>query len=442
MSEHKPKIKFVTVGCKVNQYETQAIRESFQILGVTESREGNEPCDFVLVNTCTVTADADKTNRYWIRRLRREHPQARIAVTGCYVQKNRRDLEAMKEVDFVFSNEEKSEIASRLLQKTDPALLSLPLQVSRSEGRARAYLKIQDGCNHACSFCKVVLVRGRSRSRALCEIKDETVRLRDAGYREIVLTGIQLGAYGLDFESSTRLAHPRKRDHYHLLDVIKVCSDIPGIERIRLSSIEPMDIGEPLILAFRDFPKLCPHLHIPLQSGDDEILRKMNRRYTAEDYRCLVLKLRQDIPMFSLTLDVMAGFPGETEEQFERTVRLLRQLKPLKSHVFPYSRREGTRAALYPNLPALVVKRRVQHLLDISQSLGEESRKTYLGQCLDVLVESRQHKGGSFFEGTTANYLKVVFESETDVREQIVPVRLDRIDQDGFWGSIQKNNSN
>jgi threonylcarbamoyladenosine tRNA methylthiotransferase MtaB len=391
----------------------------------------------VVVNTCTVTRDADRTNRYWIRRLRREHPRARLAVTGCYAEKNRPELEAMPEVDLIFSNDEKSLLGEKLRDipekegaaRNGGARGFMPLSISRSEGKTRAYVKVQDGCNHACSFCKVSIVRGNSRSRAMTEILEEVIRLRDNGYREIILTGIQTGAYGLDPGSS--FASEGRR--YLLRDVIESCARIEGIERIRLSSIELTDLGEPLREAFWSIPKLCPHLHLPLQSGDNEILAKMNRSYTREEYRNTVLELKERVPGFEFSTDVMAGFPGESETQFENTLDLLKTLRPLKTHVFPYSRREGTPAAQWEILAPRVVRDRVRRLTDGAERLSGEVRSGYLGCAFEILAE-HQNERTRMFEGFTPNYLKVFFEYPQNVQGCIMPFQLTELFQDGFRG--------
>ena len=392
------------------------------------------PCDFVVVNTCTVTQDSDRTNRYWIRRLRREHPQARLAVTGCYAEKNRTELEAMAEVDLVFSNDEKPFLAEKLstpknLAHPDRAATFMPLSISRSEGMTRAYVKVQDGCNHACSFCKVCIVRGPSRSRALSEILEEVTRLRDNGYREIILTGIQLGAYGLDLEFRSKAGER----HYYLRDVIETCARVEGVERIRLSSIELTDLGKPIREAFRDVPKLCPHIHLPLQSGDNEVLERMNRRYTREEYRDVVLEMKERIPDFELSMDVMAGFPDETEAQFENTLKLLEILTPLKTHVFPYSPREGTRAAEWKILPAQVVRDRVRRLMALAEHISGKVRSRYLGRSLEILAEHQNDRSG-VSEGFTPNYLKVFFEYPQNVQGCIIPFKLTELFQEGFRG--------
>jgi len=437
-SSLRKNVRFYTLGCKVNQYETQAMRESLERKGFRDI-EGQKgvPCDLVVVNTCTVTQDADRTNRYWIRRLRREHPEARLAVTGCYADKNRLELEAMPEVDLILSNQEKPYLAEKLQNslaecgetRPDATITFMPLSISRSEGRTRAYVKIQDGCNHACSFCKVSIVRGPSRSRAIKDILDEVSRLRDAGYREIILTGIQTGAYGLDL-----LQTPNSGERpYCLRDVIEACAQVEGIDRIRLSSIELTDLGRPLREAFRCLPKLCPHLHLPLQSGDNQVLAKMNRCYTREEYRDVVLELKSTVPDFEFSVDVMVGFPGETEEQFANTMELLQVIQPLKTHVFPYSFREGTAAAGWGTLSPQVVRDRVRRMMAMSERISEEVRHRYLGRSLEILAEHR-HETTGVSEGFTPNYLKVFFEYPQNVQGCIIPFKLTEIFQEGFRG--------
>ncbi len=431
-------VRFYTLGCKVNQYETQAMREALERQGYRDIEgEKEAPCDLVVVNTCTVTQDADRTNRYWIRRLRREHPQARLAVTGCYAEKNRPELEAMPEVDLIFSNEEKSLISEKLRKasakeapvKSSGAGAFMPLSISRSEGKTRAYVKVQDGCDHTCSFCKVSIVRGSSRSRPLKEILEEAHRLRDGGYREIILTGIQTGAYGLDLGAQANSGGRR----YLLRDVIEACAQIDGIERIRLSSIELKDLGGSLQEAFRAIPKLCPHLHLPLQSGDNEVLSRMNRVYTREEYRDTVLALKSQVPDFEFSVDVMAGFPEETEAQFGNTLDLLNSLRPLKTHVFPYSRRDGTLAARWEVLAPQVVRDRVRRLTECAERISGEVRSRYLGRSVEVLAEHANERTGGY-EGFTRNYLKVFFEYPRNIQGCIIPFKLIGLFQEGFRG--------
>lgn len=432
-------VRFITLGCKVNQYETQGMREIALAGGFQEVREARPDCDFVVINTCTVTSEADRENRYWIRRARREHPQARIVVTGCYAERNREEIAELPEVDLVLANHEKSDLGSHLeagcalpdIQDREADRMRrrnfTPLSVSGFQGKGRAFVKIQDGCNHSCSFCKVVLVRGRSRSRGLRDILDEVRRLRDAGYREVVFAGIQLGAYGLDFEKPI-----------HVSDVLSGAQEIEGIERLRLSSIEPTDVDTRVIEALRGLSKVCPHLHIPLQSGDNEILRGMNRRYTREFYRDLIARLRAQVPGFALTLDVMAGFPGEDENAFAQSVRLLGEVQPLKCHVFPYSAREGTRAHRLESLSGDLIRSRVRELILLGDRLGRNVRMPFVGQTVRVLVEKKQVRGG-LVTGTTANYLKVCFQGGEDRVGHMVDVKLLTLHGDTFLGRPESN---
>ena len=425
------RIKFITLGCKVNQYETEAMREAVLARGLRESDEG--PSEFVVINTCTVTEGADRENRYWIRRARRENPFAKIVVTGCWVQRNRKEVEALPDVDLVLANEEKPDLAGHIFEGCGTSeVQSRPvhsrqeysaLQISGFRGHARAFVKIQDGCNHACSFCKVVLVRGRSRSRQVSEIVAEAERLRDSGFREIVLTGIQLGAYGVDLEP-----------HENLVSVLERLSEIPGIERVRLSSIEPTDVKPDLVRAMKEIPKVCPQLHIPLQSGDDEILRRMNRRYGRNFYLDLARSLRRDIPDFCLSMDVMAGFPGEEDHHFQNTLTLLQETRPIRVHAFPYSRREGTRASRFEgDVPGPVIRERMARLLAFSKAVAAEEKRNFVGQCLPVLVEEKSSDKG-LYQGHTSNYLKVYFEGSEDSIGKTVPVRLLEIAGDGLLG--------
>ena len=424
------KVRFITLGCKVNQYETQSMRESVESAGACLVKA--EPADFVVINTCTVTSEADRENRYWIRRAKRESPEAAIVVTGCGVERNYDDYAALPEVDLVLSNHEKADVASRLFEgcaspavqenEGNPKHRYAPLSISRSEARARAFVKIQDGCNHACSFCKVVLVRGRSRSRELNDVIQEVERLRDSGFKEIVFAGIQLGAYGLEWnpEASKRL---RLQGGSYLEDVLEAAAQVEGIERLRLSSIEPMDVQPSLIETLSRLSKCVPHMHIPLQSGDREVLKRMNRRYEPEFYIDLIRRLKEAMPGFALTLDVMAGFPGETEEEFQNTVSLLRTVKPLRCHVFPYSRRDGTRAENYENLPKELIRKRVKILMSLSDQLGRDFRLPYVGKTVNVLVE--QWKENSYLlHGLTPHYLKVCFQGDPDWVGQVVPVEI------------------
>ncbi len=436
---NKGRVRFITLGCRVNQYETQGMREALEGEGVRQDWPTGGPIDYVVINTCTVTEEADKENRYWIRRARREHPVARIVVTGCGVERDRAAIEQMPEVDLVLANHEKAGIASHLIegcgspavQAGNPRHQFAPLKISRAETQTRAFIKIQDGCNHSCSFCKVVMVRGRSRSRELSDIIEETVRLRDAGYREVVIAGIQLGAYGIDLNVGARHAVPL------LVDVLESLSKIQGIERLRLSSIEPTDVRPELIEALKSLPKCCPHLHIPLQSGDDEILQRMNRRYGRAFYRDLIGRLRAELPDFGLSLDVMVGFPGEEESHFHNTMELLAEVRPFKCHIFPYSRRAGTRAAGLADVSKQVRRERVNRLTGHAAFISQQERSAWTGRTVPVLIECEKNSGrDGLVQGLLPNFMKVTAEGNREHVGKVLPVELLMLEGEGFFGRI------
>lgn len=415
------KVRFVTLGCKVNQYETQAMSESLARCGVKEGESG--PQDLVVINTCTVTEQADRENHYWIRRLRRENPDAKIVVTGCWVQRNRSEVEAVPGVDLVLSNEEKSKLTERLFQGCAAPEVQ-DFKISTFKGHGRAFVKIQDGCNHACSFCKVVLVRGRHRSRLLSDIVEEVKRLRDSGFREMVLTGIQLGAYGSD-------QNPR----LDLTSVLEALVLVPGIDRIRLSSIEPIDVKPELITAMKQLPKVCPQLHIPPQSGDDEILKRMNRRYGRTFYLDLIEQLRDSIPDFCLSMDVMVGFPGEEEIHFQNTLSLIEATRPIRVHCFPYSSRPGTRAARFENLPKTVVRNRMNRILEFSNEVIQREKEKFLGRLFPVVVE---HSLSGVCYGHTPHYLKVFFSGSKEFVGRTIWARLVGLRENGLIGQVEE----
>ncbi|MBI4397855.1 MAG: tRNA (N(6)-L-threonylcarbamoyladenosine(37)-C(2))-methylthiotransferase MtaB [Candidatus Omnitrophica bacterium] len=472
------KVIFQTLGCKVNQYETQGMREKLLGADFIETGAAGE-ADLLVLNTCTVTGEADKKNRYWIRRMRRLNPNAKIVVTGCYAEKNREEILQLEGVTAVLGQNEKDKIQETVWKCFD---INEPdfnlcrgqegregrdkdskdregspgenrpfnrlsknrfsdLSISNFEGHARAFVKIQDGCNHACSFCKVVIVRGRSRSRQVDSILEEVKRLVMAGFREVVLTGIQLGAYGRDISPQSSL-----------VDLASAILQIEGLERLRLSSIEPTDVTEDLIDLMVQSPKFAPHLHIPLQSGDDEILGRMRRRYHQAFYRNLACTLKSRIPDFALTTDVMCGFPGETSRQFENTLQLLTELAPLKVHAFPYSRREGTLASRFQGeVSKPIVESRMSRLIQEAGAWQHSFLSSYLGKTLTVLVEEKvesnpgtvllgrnvpnpSQSNQCVYRGRTKNYILVEFEASGISLGDFVPVQFENIINDRVWG--------
>ncbi|MGD0335596.1 MAG: MiaB/RimO family radical SAM methylthiotransferase [Candidatus Omnitrophota bacterium] len=409
-------IKFYTLGCKVNQYETQQMREKFIRLGFRELENGL-PASVYVINSCTVTQRADSESLNFIRRAKRENRGAQIIVTGCLTELDGSKIRKVYPNSLIVKNRDKEK------------LLGEKRGISSFRGRTRAFLKIQDGCNNHCAYCKVPLARGPSRSRPLEEIVCEAKRLAGNGFKEIVLTGICLGSYGKDFKNELTICA-----------VIEELEKIDGISRIRLSSIEAAQITDGLIDKLAVSNKLCPHLHIPIQSGDDQILKKMNRRYTSANYLSLVSKIRSKIPLIAITTDVLVGFPGETEENFQNTVKLLREITPLKTHIFPYSEREGTPAQEKYKQPLspLLLKKRSSFLAETAGKLSIMYKKQFLGRKLNVLVEGRLKAAPSFWVGYTDNYIRVLIRSGLDLSNRLIQVELRTIMKDDVTSRIAK----
>ncbi len=385
-------VKFYTLGCKVNQYETQSIREYFFSRGFKEAR-GKRAAQICLINTCAVTAFADRQSKYWIRRCRKENPGARIIATGCLAERDISSLSEIKGLDFVISKK----------------FLGMSL-ISGFEGHTRAFLKIQDGCNNRCSYCKVPLVRGGSRSRLPEDIIQEARSLVKSGFKEIVLCGICLGAFGRDL-----------RPRSSLVEMIERMEAIKGLLRIRLSSIEARDVSDALIEKMARSKVLCSHLHIPMQSGDDRILAAMNRRYRRQDYLRLINKVKKRVPGVSITTDIMIGFPGEKEENFENTLKLVRAIEPLRVHIFPYSAREGTAAAgLAPLLAPEAVKYRSARLREVAEECSFAFRARFSRRQMSVLVEARCKDKPGYWEGYTGNYIRVMVKSRRNICNRLV----------------------
>ncbi|MFH1577447.1 MAG: tRNA (N(6)-L-threonylcarbamoyladenosine(37)-C(2))-methylthiotransferase MtaB [Candidatus Omnitrophota bacterium] len=421
-------IKFCTLGCKINQYDTQAIREQFECLGFREVKDSllAEVC---VVNTCTVTHRADRDSLYAIRRLNRENPNARIIVTGCMAQIDADKIKAISGVSLILKNQDKGRIASfvnNLTGNQQPSADNRQPATTNQSGityfknHSRAFLKIQDGCNYSCSYCKVRLVRGKSRSRSLSEIRQEAQNLIKNGYCEIVLCGVCLGSYGKDL--SPKLS---------LVKLVKELEKIKGNFRIRLSSIEAGEITTQLIKILAGSQKLCRHLHIPVQSGDNQILRRMNRTYSRARYIKLIRRIQKDIPGISITLDVMVGFPGETEANFMNTVRLIKEISPLRIHIFPYSRRKNTPAY---NFSELVSGKEIKLRTTFLKKLGQDSRNAYCQGFISkkhrVLIEGLVDGCFDLWQGHTGNYIKVRIKSSLELKNRIVKAKLKKVYSD------------
>lgn len=425
-------VKFITLGCKANQYDTQAIREQFLAAGFLE-RDDSHPADIYIINTCSVTHKADRESLYYLHRCHRENPKAKLIITGCLTELDGDIIRRQPGKLIIVRNKDKNRIL-QLLNVIGPTPLLkhssthglTNIGISYFKNHARAFLKVQDGCNNYCSYCKVPLVRGRSRSRSLKAIIEEAKRLVKNGYREIVLTGICLGAYGKDLKV--------KKD---LTDVVSGLGKINGLLRIRLSSIEARDVSSGLIRQMSVSSNVCRHLHIPIQSGDDSILKKMNRRYSCADYLTLMKKIKNKVPQLAITTDVLVGFPGETEENFRNTIQLIKEICPLKTHIFSYSKRIGTVAAGFKDEVSqeLLIKRMFR-LKEVSEESALAYQRQFLGQEMEVLVESQVKSNPAYWEGHTSNYINVLVKSELDLNRQVIRVRLKEAVQDGVISDL------
>ena len=445
----KQKVVFKTFGCKVNQYETQAIREGF-LGGPYEEVEGPpqtvagpprsvaEKADIYVINSCTVTADADRECRALIRACRRENPDAKIVVTGCYAQKDGSELLRVGGVTHLIRHQDKARIREivegRGLPRPRAALTYVPLRISDFKDHTRAFVKVQDGCDYRCSFCKVWVVRGRSVSRLPEEIVAEVRRLAARGFKEIVLTGVSIGLYGKDF------LHP-----FDLIDLVFALEEVPEIERIRLSSIDPIDVTAPFIEKLLSSRKCCRQLHLSLQSGSDSLLRRMNRNYTTDHYRAIVGRFREKIPDFSITTDVIVGFPGETETQFEETLAFIREILPTRVHIFPYSARKGTIAYRFSAIggsasggqdpvPPSVIRARSRCLKSVALESSLDYRRSLLGQTVSILLEEAGPEGE--LSGYTDRYVKVECNADAAFIGELIPVRIEQIEAERTFGRV------
>lgn len=416
MRRVSPTIKFYTLGCKVNQYETEKIREGLLSCGFKEVR-GKKGADIYIVNTCTVTHRADSDSLKAIRRTRKENSAAKVIVTGCFSELDREKVRELDGVQLIVKNKYKDKISAYLsaLGRQSTIKADKLKGISSFAGHTRAFLKVQDGCNNRCSYCRVPLARGGSVSRSGDEIIQEARKLAEGGFKEIVLTGICLGAYGRDLNP--------KED---LVSLIKQLEKVQGLSRIRLSSIEAVDLTDKLIEKISGSAKLCKHLHIPLQSGDDKILKKMNRKYTAGEYLRLIKKIRKMVPGISITTDCIVGFPGEEKKNFLNTLRLIKQICPLRTHIFIYSPREGTVAfGLKQEISQRELKQRFNVLQETAFRCAKKYRKRFIGKEVSVLIESRSKDNPGFWQGYSDNYIRVTLQDKRNLKNRIIKVRLD-----------------
>ena len=431
------KIAFTTLGCKVNLYDTEAMIELFEKDGY-EIIDFDEIADVYVINTCTVTNLGSKKSRQMIRRAKTLNPNAIIVATGCYAQVSPDEVSKIEGINIVigtkdrlkivetvknYQEEHKTEVLNTVTDIMKERVFE-PLAISELKDRTRAYLKIQEGCNRFCTYCIIPYARGPVRSRQPEEVVEEVEKLVKNGFKEIVLTGIHILSYGFDLKTT------------NLIDIIKKVHNVEGLERIRLSSIEPSVITDEFIEEMKKLPKMCDHYHLSLQSGCNKTLENMKRRYTKEQYEEGVLKLREAFPDVAITTDMIVGFPGETEEDFVDSYEFAKKIKITKIHSFPYSPKEGTKAANFDNQVLNDTKaKRNKRMITLSNDLNIEFLENMKNRIMPVLFE-RQKENGTY-EGHTTNYITVSVKSDIDITNQILDVKLlDILKEENMSGEL------
>ena len=409
-------VKFITLGCKVNQYETNAMAQKFLEKGykvIEEYEQNGEKPDICIINTCTVTNMSDRKSRQMLRREKENNKNVIVVAVGCYAQVAKNELNKIPEIDLVLGNNEKVDIVKYVEDYINENENNIEIEdVMQSRlfsdfgditftEKTRAVVKIQDGCDRFCSYCIIPYARGRVRSRKPESIISEITKIAEKDIKEVVITGIHIASYGKDF-----------KEEYKLIDLLEEINKIDGIERIRLGSIEPLLITEEFVERLKKLDKICHHFHLSLQSGCDETLKRMNRRYTTEQFREIVKRLRNAYNDVNLTTDIIVGFPGETEEEFEKTYHFLDEIKFYKMHVFKYSQRKGTKAAVMQNqIPGDIKELRSRRLIELSNKNEFEINQKYIGKKVEVLFEEEKE---GIFKGHTANYILVYCKDEEE----------------------------
>lgn len=426
------KVLFKTLGCKVNRYDTETLRELFACGDILSVNEGEDIPDIVVVNSCTVTAESDRKTRQTVRKMRRQYPAAVIAVTGCMPQARPEKAKTLTDADIIIGNALNSELPAlvkKFMSQRDKIVESKPhrphekispLSSHSFEGRTRAFVKIEDGCNRFCSYCIVPYARGRVRSKPPQRITEELTAFAAAGYKEAVIAGINLSAYGSDIGLT-------------LPDGVKA-ADVEGIERLRLGSLEPDQLTPEVLDGLKSVKKLCGQFHLSLQSGSDGVLKRMNRKYDTALYRRIISDIRARFENCSVTTDIMTGFPGETEEEFNETLDFVKEIGFSKVHIFCYSRREGTPAAQMENQVDEQVKTaRSKALSKVAEKCAKDFFAAQVGRIENVLFE--QQKDG-FFEGYTENYTPVKVKAENGLKGEILPVKITECTDEGCFGEV------
>ncbi len=429
-------VAFHTLGCKVNQYETEAMEELFEKNGYNIVGEDGYS-DIYVINTCTVTNLSDRKSRQFIRKSKKKNPEAIVAVVGCYSQVSPEEVENIDGVDVIIGTSERGRIVELC---EEAAFTKRKINIVRSvktykefekididelKSRTRAFVKIQDGCNQFCSYCIIPYARGPIRSREYEDIETEIKKLAKAGFKEIVLTGIHVASYGKDLKNES------------IVEAIDKISHIEGIERIRLSSLEPTLIDDDFMKIMTKSSKICDHFHLSLQSGSDTVLKRMNRKYTTEDYRQRVDLIREYLPDAGITTDVIVGFPGETEEEFKETMNFVEEIGFSRIHVFKYSPRKGTPAAIMGNqIHGEIKNMRSEILIKLGDKLSKEFNSKYLDIPKEVLYEEHTKKNSDVYEGYTSNYIRVRTPSPDDIIGTIKATKLSGIKDSYIEGDL------
>lgn len=437
------KIAFYTLGCKVNQADTASMEEIFRAAGY-EIVDFNKPADIYLINTCVVTNTGQRKSRQIINRAVRNHPLSLVVVMGCYPQTAADEVRAIEGVDVIIGNQERGRIVElveeSLLSKKSKVLDNVQkmtvdtkfeeLGVGTETDKTRAFLKIQEGCNQYCTYCIIPYARGPLRSRSLDSIREEVGKLVAAGYKEVVLIGIHLGCYGKELVKNDK--------HITLYDAVQAALSVEGVCRLRLGSLESVEVEPRLLELMANEPRLCKHLHLPLQSGCDKILKAMHRPYDTARFQALLKDIRAQVPDVAITTDIIVGFPGETEEDFATTLEFARQCGFAKMHIFPYSKRKGTPAESMPDQVDEAVKsERAARLAAVDEELHQEMLQSMLGKTEEVLFEQPADVG--YMEGLCGPYLRVVVPASPELAGEICQVKITGVQDDWLRGEILEN---
>lgn len=426
------KVYFYTLGCKVNQYESQSLSEKMKQEGFEIVSSDND-ADIIVVNSCTVTSESDRKTRQAVRRFKKNNPESCVVLTGCMTQANPEVVEKLPQADIVLGNNSNEFIFESIIKYFQTKKQNVNIinhcsgdcykgyTISRFDERERAFIKIEDGCDRFCTYCIIPYARGRVRSKSLEEIENEVKAVAENGYKEIVLVGINLSAYGKD-------------NGKKITDAIRIANNTDGIQRVRLGSLEPDHITDDIIEELKNFDKFCPQFHLSLQSGCDNTLKRMNRHYSAKEYENLCNKLRNSFHQTTITTDVMVGFPLESEDDFRQSVEFCKKIGFEKVHVFPYSVRQGTKAAGMKQIEKAEKERRAKIMIEETNKIRENFFKEQIGKTVEVLIESA--KIGDYNLGYTKNYIPVAVRCNQNDVAKTLRVVIERSDKDFCYGSI------